>query len=460
MKLVIGKKADINYLAKIVRIELFKAHSNPEVKRLKCCTIDGFNIITSIDSPPGLYVYFPVMSQLNPNFLSYANLYRHSEKNNNPEKSGMFEDNGRVKAIALKGEKSEGFIIDYQILENWIVSVTNKDLNISVGQEFDSVEDGNKSFWVCRKYIIKENTPRSSRGNAKYKISGKLQDKVIPSQFRFHYQTLIYRKVPNFINPTDIIHISSKIHGTSGISANVLVREEKTFKNRLLKWITENIFKKTYNDTKYDNLYASRTVIKNKYYNKEVSSGYYNIDVWKYADNIVKPHLPVGYTAYYEIVGYLPDGKFIQKNYDYGCVPPSEGKYENEKNFKVRIYRITITNINGDVYELTPTEVQRWCKENGLNPVKELYCGQAASLYGLPESEEFGKWFIDKLADDGDRFYMELDSPDCNNKVPHEGIVLKVLGKNSEATKLKCFHFLSHESSELDNGISNIEDEN
>ena len=101
MKLITSKKADINYLAKIVRIEFFKAHSNPEVKRLKCCTIDGFNIITSIDSPPGLYVYFPVMSQLNPNFLSYANLYRHSEKNNNPEKSGMFESVFGYKVILL-----------------------------------------------------------------------------------------------------------------------------------------------------------------------------------------------------------------------------------------------------------------------------------------------------------------------------------------------------------------------
>ena len=236
MKLAIGKKADLNYLAKIVRIENFKQHSNPEVTRLKCCTVDGFNIITGIDSPAGLYVYFPMMCQINPNFLSYANLYRHKEKNENPEKSGMFEDNGRVKAIALKGEKSEGFIIDYQILENWIVSVTNKSLNISVGQEFDIVEDGDKSFWICKKYIIRQEQGGHSRNNTRYKVSEKLQDKVIPSQFRFHYTTLQYKKVPQFIGPTDIIHISTKIHGTSGISANVLVRKENTIKTKIFKY--------------------------------------------------------------------------------------------------------------------------------------------------------------------------------------------------------------------------------
>lgn len=455
MQLKISKNADINYLAKIVQIENFRKHSNPEVERLKCCSIDGFNIITGIDSPPGLYVYFPVMCCINPDFLRYANLYRHKELNNSSEKSGMFENNGRVKAISLKGEKSEGFIIDYQILENWIISVTNKDLNFTVGQEFDSLEDGSKSFWICKKYVVETINTHFRKNHSRYKVSEKLQDKVIPSQFRFHYSTLIYKKVPYFINPDDIIHISSKIHGTSGISAHVLVREEKTWKNKLLKWITEKLFNKTYDDRVYDYLYSSRTVIKNKYYNKDVNDGYYGVDVWKYADNYLKPHIPVGYTLYYEIVGFLPDGNYIQKNYDYGCEPPKDGKYVSEINFKVRIYRITITNVEGDVYELTPTEVQRWCKSNGLIPVKEMYCGTAKELYG--NSENFGEFFIEHLSNDR-KFYMEMDSPDCKNKVPHEGIVIKVLGKNSEAVKLKSFAFLNKEQAELDKGISNIED--
>lgn len=44
MKLSKSKKANVNYLAKIVEIKNFRQHSNPEVTRLKCCTIDGFNI--------------------------------------------------------------------------------------------------------------------------------------------------------------------------------------------------------------------------------------------------------------------------------------------------------------------------------------------------------------------------------------------------------------------------------
>lgn len=80
MKLSKSKKANVNYLAKIVEIKNFRQHSNPEVTRLKCCTIDGFNIITGIDSQPGLYVYFPTACCINPDFLRYCNLYRHKDK--------------------------------------------------------------------------------------------------------------------------------------------------------------------------------------------------------------------------------------------------------------------------------------------------------------------------------------------------------------------------------------------
>lgn len=55
---------------------------------------------------------------------------------------------------------------------------------------------------------------------------------------------------------------------------------------------------------------------------------------------------------------------------------------------------------------------------------------------------------------------MEMDSPDCNNKVPHEGIVIKKENMISAASKLKCFAFLNKEQQQLDAGESNIEDNN
>lgn len=55
---------------------------------------------------------------------------------------------------------------------------------------------------------------------------------------------------------------------------------------------------------------------------------------------------------------------------------------------------------------------------------------------------------------------MERTSPSCDNKVPHEGIVIKIENMRSEAFKFKCFRFLNTEGKALDAGEVNIEDEN
>lgn len=192
MKLIKSSKASENYLSKIVNISEFRKHSDPEVNKLKCCTIDGFNVITGIDSQPGLYVYFPALSRINPDFLSYANLFRHKDLNKDPEQTGMFEDNGKVKAIKLRGEISEGFILPVAVLENYVVSVTNKELeNVKEGVEFDAVQEGSKEFWIIKKFVVKRAYGSGvSTGRITKKVPKGL-DKVINTQFRFHYDRCV-----------------------------------------------------------------------------------------------------------------------------------------------------------------------------------------------------------------------------------------------------------------------------
>ena len=457
MKLSKSKRANVNYLAKIVDIKNFRAHSNPEVTRLKCCTIDGFNIITGIDSQPGLYVYFPTACCINPDFLRYCNLYRHKELNNDPEQTGMFEDNGRVKAIKLKNELSEGFILPVVQFQNYIISVTNKEIEVEEGIEFDIVEHEGKEFWINKKYIPKVSRTSGQSGSSKTARLPKGLDKLIENQFRFHYDTTLIKKCPHVISPNNLISITEKIHGTSGISAYVLCKQDLNWKQIIAKWLTGEEF------NVYDYLYSSRTVIKNRFYNKNVTPGFYGVDVWAEADKIVRPCLQRGMSCYYEIVGFLPNGGYIQKNYDYGCVPPvGDEPYTHEKHFKVRIYRVTITNVDGIVHEFSAREVQQWCAKIGLTPVTEWYYGYAKDLYAqkMDESEyEYGNRFLDNLSNE-EKFYMEKNSPSCDNKVPHEGIVIKIENMKSEAFKLKCFKFLDKEGKELDKGECNIEDEN
>ena len=483
MKLTIGKKANVNYLAKIVRINQFKPHTDPEVTRLKACVVDGFNILCGIDSQPGLYVYFPTACCLNPDFLRYANLYRHKELNADPEQSGMFEDNGRVKAIRLRGELSEGFILPVTMLENYVLSVTNVDLTCEEGTEFDIVEHDGKTFWINKKYIPKRTQGAPGSGLNKTARQPKGIDKIIENQFRFHYDTTLIKKCPHVIKPNDLISITEKVHGTSGISARVMCNPmayARWYEKAMIK-IIQFFGGDTTMAGVYDYIYASRTVIKNRFFNKKASDGFYGVDVWKYADDVIKPWLQKGMTIYYEIVGFLPNGGYIQKEYDYGCEVPTitnkfpEGadrshyitnadgthtRYEHGVHFKVLVYRITMTNADGNVHEFSAREVQQWCQYNGLTPVTEYYYGYAKDLYpDLNPDEHWNENFLQRLANDKN-FNMEMNSPTCNNKVPHEGIVIKSENMKSEAFKLKCFKFLDKEGKALDKGESNIEDEN
>ena len=449
MKLIKSTKANINYLAKIIDITNFLPHPNAE--RMKIAQVGGYKVCVGIDEPAGRYVYFPVNSEINPNLLSYCNLYRHTEKNANTEKAGFFNDNGRVTAIKLRGFPSEGFLLPYEQLENFIADTLNlKLLDIENNTDFDIAVEGDKEFWICRKYIVVHHTTPGQPNSNKRQKKVKCFNKVINTQFHFHYDTVRIQNDKWAISPNDLISITEKIHGTSGISAYVLCKKKPTLINKIKSWFgNPNI--------EYDYLYASRSVIKNA---TETTNpgGYYSCNIWAEADKIVRPHLQKGMTIYYEIVGFLPTGKYIQKNYDYGCVFPEIGEsFTHEKHFKVRVYRITITNADGYVHEFSAKEVQEWCKANDLIPVTEYFYGYAKDLYDIPVDDNWTDAFWDTMANDKN-FYMECNSPSCINKVPHEGLVIKKEDMRSRAWKLKCFAFLNGEQKELDAGIENIED--
>lgn len=494
MRFIKSKESELhpNYLSRVIQVteEDFSPHPHPEVTRLKRCRIGGdtiYNVLVSIDSTPGKYVFFPASTQINPEFLRFANLYRKPEMNANPEaKPGLFEDNGRVKSVRLKGtldkvdaegniEKinlagavSDGFLIELSIVLNFILATFNIETNendIESGTWFDTIEHNGKSFWLSKKFIPKIYTRDETGGNQarfnRRQRNIKRFNRVIPEQFKFHYDTTVIHKCPFVVQPSDYIHISGKIHGTSAIFAYVLCKQELNWKQKIAKFLTGESF------NKYDYLYSSRTVIKNQYIMKESEKtgnvyhpGFYKCDVWGEAFKIVKPELDKGMTVYAEIAGYLPTGSFIQKGYDYGCVPMKPGEeYTHGKHFKILVYRVTVTNVDGIIHEFSPREVQLWCKQHNLTAVPEYYYGKAKDLY--PELDVTNHWhenFWETMSNDKN-FYMEMDSPDCKIKVPHEGVVIKVDDMIPRAFKLKCYLFLNKEAKELDAGITNIEDE-
>jgi hypothetical protein len=260
------------------------------------------------------------------------------------------------------------------------------------------------------------------------------------------------------VQPGDIISITKKYDGTSGISAHVLCKTELGWKQKISKWLTGEEF------FKYDFLFSSRKVIRNPFYNpgfNKKGGGYYGEGglVYDAADEYLRPYLEKSMTLYYEIIGYLPTGAFIQKNNDFGMkCPVVGGDYKIGENFDVRIYRVTLTNIEGVVHEFSPREVQTWCIDRCLKPVHEYYYGYAKDLY--PDLVVDDSWcdnFIERLSNDAN-FDMELQESECINDVPAEGIVIKIDNMRSEAFKLKTFAHLDKKQKLLDKGKSDMEE--
>lgn len=452
MKLSQSSKFNKEYCARLVSIKSFEPHPNPKCTGLKCAFVGGFSISVSLDTEPGWFIYFPIGSQIDGNYLSAMNLFRKAQMNTDPTKTGFFEDTRRVKPVKLQGYPSEGFLMPYESLKEWL----NEEVPEPVeNYDFDQVND----IILVKRYIIR--AQRIVGMHSKGKDLSTRVSKLVEGQFRLHYDTDSLERMPWVVKPWHLIHISTKYHGTSAISANILCKRPLKWYEKLIKLLSYN-FKEP---TVYDNIYSSRKVIKNDGYVN--NNGYYGNDAFRtYANDYLKPYLTPGLTVYYEIVGFTTDGKAIQSisgvPMDYGCVPPSSsGFYEYGKNYRILIYRITLTDAEGNVHEFSAHEVQLWCKQNNLEAVKELYWGFAKDLY--PEldvhAENWSSQFCLKLKNDKERFYMELDSPDCSNSVPHEGIVIRIDDGKSAAFKVKSRRFLFKEDKDYEAGVANIEDQ-
>ena len=175
---------------------------------------------------------------------------------------------------------------------------------------------------------------------------------------------------------------------------------------------------------------------------------FYGYDLWCDIKDELRDSIPKGYTIYGECVGYTKNGAMIQSGYDYGC---------EQGQKKIFVYRITITNEDGLVYNLTTRETKEFCERNNLNYVPLIFIGRASDIGGKTDSDDFHTDFIGTL----EQLYTDKDCYICKNKVPEEGIVVrKDFAHQFTAYKLKGFRFLEFETSELDKGVVDLESEN
>lgn len=415
-----------NYACSVVRLSRFADLTNCD--NVKAAILYGCSIIVSKDAKAGdLGLYFPVESALSKEFLGANNLFRKPELGNSDlSKRGFFEEHGRVRAVKFRGHKSEGFWVPIEFLSYLNVEMDQ----FEEGVTFDKVGDHE----ICRKYVSRRNPGRTAP------IKGKLaraEDRIVGGQFRFHYDTENLRRNMHRLNYADQVSISEKWHGTSCILANVLVRRELPWYERLLKKFGVKV-----QEQEYGYVWSSRRVIKavaGK--EKDNAAHFYDCDIWGVVAREYEGHIPQGFTVYGEIVGYTPEGYPIQKGYSYGCEVGSH---------RFLVYRVTYTNPGGIVTELPWDQMKQFCEYQGFKHVIEVYSGPLAS-----DPWEDSNFILQEL----EGRYVNGECP-YNPGMPREGIVIRkdsIWPLPCEAYKLKNFAFLERESKLNDAGELDIE---
>jgi len=429
-----------NYCATVVTLKTFV--DLPGCDFIKAAIVFENNVIVSKDFKVGdVGLFFPVECQLSKEFLSANNLYRKPECGNiDITKSGFFEEHGRIKCVRFRGHKSEGFWIPLSSID-FALSPATRSMDFIGGETFDQIN----SIEICRKYIPKSN---NSGGLNATKAGCKLKDIIVEGQFAFHYDTENLKKNIHKIHPDDIISISEKFHGTSGVFSNVLINRKLSFIEKLLLKCGVKIQK-----TEYNIAYSSRKVIKSVTGPDKDSN-----DLWNLVALEIQERIPKNYSIYGEICGYMPSGKAIQaapggKAYHYGC---EKGKHQ------LFVYRVTSTNPDGKIIELNWPQKKEFCTKYGFEMVKELYYGTADQFFSWdtdflsdPEDVEWQKALLKTIESE---FVRDQLCPWNNGEVPAEGIVVCVDHlEGSESFKMKNYLFLEGESKLLDSGVADIE---
>ena len=438
--MVVEKPVNPNYCGTIVKIDKLVTLENCD--NVVAAIIFGNSVIVSKESYIGqLGVFFPIETQLSEEFLKENNLYRDTTLNKDSSKKGYFEQNGRIRAVKFRGNKSEGLFLPFACLD-YILDFTNEEFPIDPGVDFDKC----LGHLICKKYQVgPTRLPNEKKTKADKKIVKKF-DRLVDNQFRLHIDTENLRRNVHKINPDDLISITNKLHGTSWVVGKVLTKKKLPWHLRLLKKILASDIVDTY----YDVIYSSRMVVKNKYINEEAknNAGFYGVDVWGEIAVSLKDTLQDGITLYGEAVGQLPSGAWIQKGYHYGTRP---------NHYEIYVYRITYTNPEGKLIEFSWPQIKDYCNKYGINHVPELYYGKAHDLYKILPGQG---WHDDFLAALESQYMLDRKCPLNNNEVWEEGVVIRVEGLfECHPYKLKNFAFLEKETKDLDKGVVDLESE-
>ena len=145
------------YTGFIARLKNVHKHSNAD--RLLIGECFGNSVIVSLDYTEGqLGVYFPVDGQLSEEFCKANDLVRRKDENGNACGGYLDPDKRNIKAMKLRGERSDGLFLPLTSLANF---TTVSDL-----KEGDTITILN-GVEICKKYIPKRKEGHWHGGGSK-----------------------------------------------------------------------------------------------------------------------------------------------------------------------------------------------------------------------------------------------------------------------------------------------------
>jgi hypothetical protein len=371
----------------VVKVEKLRPHTNAD--KLQIATFFGNDTCVNLETKLGdVGIYFPSDLQLSEEFCVENHMCR-KKPDGTPDTGYLEPDKRNIKAIKLRGEKSDGVFMPLSCLAYTGVNLDD----INVGDTI-TVVNGHE---ICKKYI-----PRGRNRNNSAKGKGnKTRKKHAPVAplFTEHADTEQLAYNLGAFKPDDEIEITLKMHGTSQRTAYVPVL--KGYK----RTIWDKIFKREGTPI-YDWDYVSgtrRTVL------DDWDGGFYGSNVFRkqHHDKFVGK-LRKGEEIYYEVVGFTDNGtsimgkgnnkklgKDFMKQYgeetvfSYGCSPNGLGEpveYWDEAKTRpavcpkvpqsdLYVYRMTMTNEDGDVVEYSPDFMRYRCKQIGVKCVPVFWKG-------------------------------------------------------------------------------------
>lgn len=403
-----------NYAATVVRIN--NTIKLPGLDNLVGVPIFGYQALTGKDVIlKGLYLFFPAEVQLSNGFAAENNLHRHSDLNIDPTQKGYLEDNRRVKAIKLRGNRSDGLLMPLSSLK--YLDINYNDLK--EGDTFDHI-GGEK---VCEKYYI----PVKHSGATVTRRTSRVDEIFIPR----HFDTANYFRNHHLIPDLSQVVVTQKLHGTS-------IRVGNTWVKRKLKWY-EKLAKKfgvKVQETEFAYVFGSRKVIKDP--NNSDQNDFYGFDLHSEVGKSFEGLIPRGFVLYGEIIGWIDDNKPIQPNYTYHIPRGQRAVY---------FYRVTHIGPTGIQTDLSWDHVKEFCYNLGLNYAPEIV--RQNKIFFQPED------YLDR------KLYPHYDNalPLSDPNTVDEGVCIRKEGMVPLILKAKSPIFLQHETILLDKGVADIENE-